>query len=179
MHPKLLKAYQLADEDRQKLMNAVGGLNQQQMDFKVSADEWSIGQILQHLILGEVATGKLVHRLIKEGTESALAIDKESTLKPVAQMDYTYSSGKAPEFMLPQPAMPVEEIMQQLETSHQRIKETLERYSGDDPDELRSPLPSGSGEVRNLSQWVRFTGLHETHHLKRIKTIMEAEGFPR
>ena len=73
MHTKLIKAYQLADEDRQKLMNAVGGLNQQQIDFKVSADEWSIGQILQHLILGEVATGKLVHRLIKEGTVSSLA----------------------------------------------------------------------------------------------------------
>lgn len=179
MHPKLLQAYQLADEDRQKLMNAVGGLNQQQMDFKVSPDEWSIGQILQHIILGEAATGKLVHKLIKEGPESALATDKESTLKPVEQMDYAYSSGKAPEFMLPQAAMPAEEIMQQLEANHQRIKETLEKYSGDAPDELRSPLPSGSGEVRNLSQWVRFTGLHETHHLKRIKAIVEAEEFPR
>ena len=178
MHPKLLKAFQLADEDRQKLMNAVKGLNQQQMDFKISPDEWSIGEILQHLILGEAATGKLVHRLIKEGAKSALATDKESTLKPVDQMDYSYSSGKAPEFMLPQPAMPMEEIIQQLETNHQRIKETLERYSGDDPDELRSPMPSGSEEVRNLSQWVRFTGLHETHHFKKVKAIIESDGFP-
>lgn len=177
MHPKLLRAYQLADGDRQEVLDSVRSLNQQQMDFKVSPREWSIGQILQHLVLGEVATGKLAHRLVKEGPESELATSKEITAKPVEQMDYPPSTGQAPEFMHPQPSMSAEEILHQLETNHQRLKETLEKYSGDDPDELRSPTPSG--EVRSLSQWVRFTGLHEAHHLKRIKAIMEAEGFPR
>ena len=52
---------------RAELLQEAEGLSQGQADWRPSADDWSVGEILHHLTLAEINTGKLTSKLLKEG----------------------------------------------------------------------------------------------------------------
>src|SRR5262245_49298672 len=51
---------------RAELLREAEGLSQRQADWKPSEREWSVGEILDHLTLAEINTGKLTTKLLKE-----------------------------------------------------------------------------------------------------------------
>jgi hypothetical protein len=174
LHPELQQAMVLTDADRQCLLDRVRGMTQAQGDFKPAADDWSVGEVLHHLILIEVSISKLFHKLIKENQPVRGATDAvrvEDLVYPAARR------GLAPEFAIPTPQRPLADALRELTTTRERTKQTLASYSGDHPAELRWQHPV-LGDI-GLAHWVRFIGLHEGHHLRQIERIMAAPGFPR
>ena len=57
---------------RAEVLREAEGLSQAQADWRPSASDWSVGEILHHLTLAEINTGKLTSKLLKE-TGSAVA----------------------------------------------------------------------------------------------------------
>ena len=51
---------------RAELLREAEGLSQRQADWKPSERDWSVGEIVDHLTLAEVGTGKLTTKLLKE-----------------------------------------------------------------------------------------------------------------
>src|SRR3972149_8371486 len=51
---------------REKVLKETEGLSQGQADWRPSDTDWSVGEILHHLTLAEINTGKLTSKLIKE-----------------------------------------------------------------------------------------------------------------
>ena len=51
---------------RTQLLKETEGLSQAQADWRPSEQDWSIGEILHHLVLAEVGTGKLTSKLFKD-----------------------------------------------------------------------------------------------------------------
>src|SRR5207244_2808200 len=59
---------------RAAVLGEVEGLGQRQADWKPSAKDWSVGEIVDHLTVAEIATGKLTTKLTKEaGAAGTLA----------------------------------------------------------------------------------------------------------
>src|SRR2546422_9852400 len=59
---------------RAAILREVEGLGQRQADWKPSAKDWSVGEIVDHLTVAEIATGKLTTKLTKEaGAAGTLA----------------------------------------------------------------------------------------------------------
>ena len=48
---------------RAELLREAEGLSQRQADWKPSEQDWSVGEIVHHLTLAEVDTGKLTTKL--------------------------------------------------------------------------------------------------------------------
>src|SRR5512144_208621 len=54
---------------RAQLLKEAEGLSQGQSDWRPSEEEWSVGEILHHLTLAEVGTGKLTSKRLKEAPQ--------------------------------------------------------------------------------------------------------------
>jgi hypothetical protein len=174
LHPALQKAMALTDADRQRILERVQGITQAQTDYKPTPEAWSVGEILHHLILIEISISKLFNKLIKENQRLIGATDAMQ----VEDMQYPPDRrGQAPEFAIPAPQRPITAALNELAATRERTKQTLSRYTGEHPSELRwkHPLFGDMG----MAHWARFIGLHEGHHLKQIERIMTMTGFPR
>src|SRR5881628_3287435 len=55
---------------RAEILKEIEGLSQAQADWRPSDRDWSVGEIVHHLTLAEVATGKLTSKLLKEASGS-------------------------------------------------------------------------------------------------------------
>ena len=51
---------------RAEVLREVEGLSQRQADWKPGEQDWSIGEVVDHLTVAEIATGKLTTKLFKE-----------------------------------------------------------------------------------------------------------------
>ena len=56
---------------RAQVLREVHSLSQAQADWRPTSDDWSIGEIVHHLTLAEVATGKLTSKLLREAAPPA------------------------------------------------------------------------------------------------------------
>jgi hypothetical protein len=54
---------------RAQLLKEAEGLSQAQSDWRPAPDEWSVGEILHHLTLAEVGTGKLTSKLLRDAPQ--------------------------------------------------------------------------------------------------------------
>ena len=54
---------------RSSLLKEAEGLSQTQADWRPAEQEWSVGEILHHLTLAEVGTGKLTSKLFKDAPQ--------------------------------------------------------------------------------------------------------------
>lgn len=174
LHPELQKAMVLTDADRQRILDRVQGLTQSQIDYKSAPETWSVGEVLHHLIRIEVSISKLFNKLIKEnqrvvGASDAMRIE-----------DMTYGADRpqqAPEFGIPAHGRLFGDLLTDLAATRKRTTQTLAKYTGDNPSELRW-THQRFGDM-GMAHWVRFIGLHEGHHLRQIERIIAAPGFPK
>jgi DinB superfamily len=174
LHPSLQKAMVLTDADRQRVCDCVQGFTQSQIDYKLTPETWSVGEVLHHLILIEVSISTLFNKLIKEhqrviGASDAMRIEA-----------MTYGADRpqqAPEFGIPAHGRPFGDLLMELAATRERTTQTLARYTGNDPSELHW-THHRFGDM-GMAHWVRFIGLHEGHHLRQIERIIAAPGFPK
>src|SRR3990172_4089902 len=66
---------------REKVLKETEGLSQAQADWRPSDTDWSVGEILHHLTLAEINTGKLPPKLIKEADAAGKLAPYPSDLK--------------------------------------------------------------------------------------------------
>jgi DinB superfamily len=134
LHPALQKAMALTDADRQRILDRVQGLTQPQIDYKPTLEAWSVGEVLHHLILIEVSISKLLNKLIKENQRVIGAGDV------MRIEDMTYGADRpqqAPEFGIPSYGRPFGDLLTELVATRERTTQTLAKYTGDGPSELR------------------------------------------
>jgi DinB superfamily len=174
LHPALQRAMALTDADRQRILDRVQRLTQPQIDYKPTPEAWSVGEVLHHLILIEVSISKLCNKLIKENQRVIGADD----VMGVEAMTYGADRPQqAPEFGIPAHGRPFDNLLTELIATRERTTETLAKYAGDDPSELRW-THHRFGDI-GMAHWVRFIGLHEGHHLGQVERIIDAPGFPK
>jgi hypothetical protein len=58
---------------RAQVLREAEGLSQAQADWKPGEKDWSVGEIIDHLTIAEVATGKLTSKLTKEADAAGSA----------------------------------------------------------------------------------------------------------
>ena len=62
-----------ADNGNSGALEETRGLSQAQADWRPSEKDWSVGEVVHHLILAEVATGKLTTKLTRDAEASGAA----------------------------------------------------------------------------------------------------------
>ncbi len=160
---------------RAELVKESEGLSQAQADWRVSDEEWSVGEILHHLILAEVGTGKLVSKLLKEAPQPVPPFPPDlkgfTPLPPPPP-----GPARAPEVIYPERGHALEGLIADLRKTRERSRQAVERLAGVDPRVFKWRHPA-FGEL-DLAQWWLLHVRHESDHLRQLRGVKAANGFP-
>jgi DinB superfamily len=163
---------------RADILREAEGLSQGQADWRPSEKSWSVGEVVHHLILAEVATGKLTTKLTREaeaaggasGFPADLAVFKPFPAPPPGAAD-------APEVVWPEPGKAIGELLSTMRGTRERSRQSIEKLASLDPRPLKFKH-FRFGEL-DLAQWWQLQAQHDGIHLLQIREIKGAPAFPR
>jgi DinB family protein len=160
---------------RALLLKEVEGLSQAQADWRSSERDWSVGELIHHLTLGEVATGKLTSKLLKEAGDSAapfpVALAGFAPLPP-----WPPGPAEAPPVVRPEHGHRVDELLSTFKATRERSRQSIERLATVDPRPF-TWSHARLGEL-HLAQWWMLQAHHDADHLQQLRAVKAAPGFP-
>lgn len=168
---KLEELWNEMEKIREFTLNAANGLSEEDFARRVDG-EWSVAEILEHLLIAETGTSKVIRKCLKENAgklppypadDSVLAVRPPKT--PPAAVT------QAPEAAIPSGGVGKEELLARAAEVRRQMRVSLEMLAGADPRSAEFPhLLFGS---LNLYEWPCFLVLgHERQHHAQIEKIL-------
>jgi len=159
---------------RADILKEIEGLSQAQADWRPSDRDWSVGELIHHLTLAEVATGKLTSKLLKEAGGSAAPFPAD--LEGFAPLPLPPPGpAEAPPAVRPEQGHRV--LASTFIATRERSRQSIERLATVDPRMLKWPHPR-FGDL-DLAQWWLLQSRHDADHLQQLRAVKAAAGFPR
>jgi hypothetical protein len=161
---------------RGRLLKELEGLTQAQADWRARDTDWSIGEIVHHLTLAEVGTGKVTSKVLKEAGEKIRPFPAELTgFAPLA----TSAGGRAdaPPAVWPERGKRLADLVADMKAARVRSRQSIERLGAVDPRPLTFPHPR-LGSL-DLAQWWMLQAWHDGLHLEQLRGVKAEPGFPR
>lgn len=173
------KHFNKIEEQRHRLLDEVLKLSHEQQNFKPSAKEWSIAQVLNHLIFSETnAVTYMQKKMLGVAAASdagVLASVRSFLLRFFLRLPVKY---KAPKVALPvqEEVYIVENLKIQWDAVRSDLKKILDQLDATSANKLifRHPV---SGR-HNIFQAMTFLEEHIGHHKKQIERIKTSPQFP-
>jgi len=163
---------------REKVLKETEGLSQAQADWRPSDTDWSVGEILHHLTLAEINTGKLTSKLIKEADAAGKLAPYPSDLKAFAPLPSpTPGPMEAPPVVRPEKGHPIAQLLADIKSMRERSRQSMERLASVDARALVWKH-FALGEL-NLAQWWMLQARHDADHLQQLRAVKASRGFPR
>ena len=164
---------------RTDVLREVEALSQRQADWRPSANDWSVGEIVDHLTIAETATSKLTTKLLKEiqAGSAAAVFPHDLTEFAAAPLREGDEGGEAPPVVRPSHGKPIGELVGVMKATRARSRESVERLAGCDPRQLKFKH-FRFGDL-DLGQWWRLTAAHDGMHLRQIREVKSVPEFPR
>jgi DinB superfamily len=164
------------DAVRAEVLREVESLTQAQADWRPSVDDWSVGEILHHLTLAEINTGKLTSKLLKEPGATAGSYPADLTaFAPVPP--WPPGPREAPPVVRPDKGHPIARLLHDMRAARERSRQSLERLATVDP-RAYTWRHLTLGEM-DLGQWWMLQAHHDRDHLQQLRRIKKTSGFPR
>ena len=162
---------------RGEILEEVEGLTQSQADWKPSASEWSVGEIVHHLTIAEIATGKLTTKLTREADASGSAKPFPADLREFKPLVASSAAGAdAPQVVWPEAGKPIDTLIADMKAIRARSRQSIEKLGGIDP----RPLVFKHFRLGDLdlAQWWTLQAQHDGIHLAQIRAVKGTPGFP-
>ena len=160
---------------RAQVLKELEGLSQVQADWRTSDTDWSVGEIVHHLTLAEVGTGKVTSKVLKDAGEAVKPFPSDLTgFTPLV----TPSGGRAeaPPGVWPERGRPFAELLAEMKAARERSRQSIERVGGVDPRPLTFSHPRLG--TLDLAQWWMLQAWHDGVHLEQLRGVKAAPGFP-
>lgn len=163
------------ETNRAQVLSEVERLSQTEADWRPSERDWSVGEIIHHLTLAEIATGKLTSKLLKEAGAAALPFPTDlAAFAPVPQ--WPPGPAEAPPVVRPEAGHPVGALLADMKAARERSRQSIERVAQVDPRRLTF-AHFALGEL-NLAQWWMLQARHDADHLQQLRRVKASPGFP-
>lgn len=163
---------------RQEILKEAERLSQPQADWRPSERDWSAGEILHHLTLAEINTGKLTTKLTREAPEAGKGTLFPDDLKGFDPLPPPPPGpAEAPSVVRPEKGHPIGQLLSDLKATRERSRQSIDRLGSSDPRLLTWPHPT-RGDL-NLAQWWMLQARHDRDHLEQLRAVKAAPGFPQ
>jgi hypothetical protein len=165
------------DTVRAEVLREVETLTQTQADWRPSADDWSVGEILHHLTLAEINTGKLTSKLLKEPGGAAVGAFPSDLAAFAPLPPWPPGPREAPPVVRPDKGHPIAQLVHDMRAARERSRQSLERLATVDPRAF-TWRHFTLGEM-DLGQWWMLQAHHDRDHLQQLRRIKKTPGFPQ
>ncbi|MGH7263025.1 MAG: DinB family protein [Candidatus Rokuibacteriota bacterium] len=163
---------------RQEVLKEAERLSQAQADWRPREHEWSVGEILHHLTLAEINTGKLTTKLIKEADAAGKLAPYPSNLTAFPPLPQSPPGpAEAPPVVRPEKGHPVGQLLAGIKSTRERSRQSIERLGSVDPRAL-TWKHFALGDL-NLAQWWMLQASHDADHLQQLRAVKTSAGFPK
>ena len=176
--PAIARLWDELQSVRAEVLREVEGLSQRQADFRPGEKDWSVGEVLHHLTLAEIATGKLTTKLFKESEAAGTQVPFPAALDALGRPPrVTAGPSEAPQVVWPEAGKPIGELIAGMKATRERSRQSVERLATADP------RPMTFKHFRfadmDLGQWWTLQAEHDAIHLGQLRDVKRAAGFPR
>lgn len=163
---------------RREVLTEAEALSQAQADWRPSERDWSVGEILHHLTLAEVNTGKLTTKLIREAEAAGRLAPYPPALQALPPLPpATPGPMEAPPVVRPEKGHPIGQLLGEMTAARERSRQSIERLGTVDPRPF-TWKHFALGDL-NLAQWWMLQVRHDADHLQQLRTVKAASGFPK
>ncbi len=163
---------------RAEVLREVEGLSQTQAEWRPGDKDWSVGEVVHHLTIAEIATGKLTTKLVREAEAAGRLAPFPADLTQFAPLPpFPPGPGEAPPVVQPERGKPIDELLATMKATRERSRQSIERLATVDPRKL--VFPHGRLGELDLGQWWTLQADHDRTHLGQIHDIKRAPGYPR
>jgi hypothetical protein len=163
---------------RADVLKEIDGLSQAQADWKPGEKDWSVGEIVHHLTIAEIATGKLTTKLTREAEAAGALKAFPTDLQEFAGLRAeSAAAADAPPVVWPEPGKPIAGLIADMKATRERSRQSVEKLATVDP----RPLVFKHFRLGDLdlSQWWQLQAQHDGIHLRQIREVKAAPGFPK
>jgi hypothetical protein len=177
---KLLSELKAVSEDTQKTF---GNLSARQINWKPSADGWSVGQCFEHLIKTNSLFFPELEK-ISSGTRKNSFLENYSPLSSffgnllVNSLKKDARKFKAPSQAIVPPSEVDAEIIGQFAAHQTELVEKIKRTENTDWQKIKITSPFMKIMTYKLADGFRVIVEHEKRHFRQAARVTEAAGFP-
>jgi hypothetical protein len=163
------------EENRKITLGMVSGLSEVEI-VRREEGEWSVAEILEHLVLAETGTSKLIRKMLKENAGRLPAYPADDSVLTVREAGRSRERmTEAPEAAHPKRSYGKEEILRLAARVREETRETLTMLAASDPRGAEFPHPFFGS--MNLYEWPhRIIREHERQHHPQIERILRRRG---
>ncbi len=163
---------------RQEVLREVEGLSQAQADWCPRQADWSVGEILHHLTLAEINTGKLTTKLTREAAQAGTLGPFPADLNAFEPLPPAPPGpAEAPPVVKPEKGRPIGQVLADMEATRERSRQSIEKLGTCDPRALTWQHFALGG--LNLAQWWMLQARHDRDHLEQLRAVKASPGFPK
>lgn len=170
------KALTALRESERALLETLAPLSDVQWSYKPAADRWSVGEVVEHLMLTETSTLRLIEDSLNQRPDpnwrARPAALTEDLTKRV--LDRSQKS-KAPEGISPRGVLSRQEILRKYREARAWRSAIVQRAGLP----LKAHFASGPPGTYNLYEWMLLISLHNQRHNAQIAEVIADPGFPK
>lgn len=163
-------------KSEQEMLQAIDGLTDQQWTFKPAPERWSVGEVVEHIVLADAllfdTAVKALDRQLDEGWNTTLA--KTDVLRKA--LPDRSRRVDAPAAIKPQQAMTRAALVSRFK--EQRAKALAFVRATDKPLKAHTAPNPFFGSL-NAHQWLLYIPLHHVRHNQQIAEVKGSSGYPR
>lgn len=175
MQPEFLRRFETIERQRADLQSDVLALSETQVNWTPNAAVWSVGQIIEHLVLsdetvgraqeaGAVETEATMFRVLPRSWRRALVLGalKRGRTLPLPSPDVE-----------PQGNVPLPELLERWERAREEMRRVLEILLGDERRYSHPVLgPLTAGQMLELEE------THTAYHTRQMEALRCNPAFP-
>ena len=165
------------EASRAQVLREVDGLSQAQANWKPGEKDWSVGEIIDHLTIAEVATGKLTTKLTREAEAAGTLAPFPAELTSFPPFPEITGGGEAPAVVWPQAGKPIAELRETMKATRERSRGSIEKLAT--LDSTRLVFKHVRFGDLTLAQWWQLQARHDLLHLAQLRDVKAAPGFPK
>jgi hypothetical protein len=170
MNPRLKEIVDEIEAARSELVGIVSDLDEAATARRADPGQWSIGEVMHHLVLMENVVTTLLEKQIKRAKDRSIGADTsiESLLHSLDRFSLETVIDKitAPQSVVPAQGFSKSELLAQLSDSRAKLREAIKEADGVDLSQLQFPHPV-IGRI-DMYQWILYVGKHERRHIAQI-----------
>jgi len=168
---KLKELWEEMEKARSRTLEMAGELSEAEFALRVGGD-WSVAEILEHLLIAETGTSKVIRKCLKENAGRLPPYPADDSVLAVRPPETSPERVvTAPEAAIPKGGIGKEELLAQAASSRAQMRISLEMLAGADPRSVEFPHPL-FGNI-NLYEWPCLIVLgHEKQHHAQIAEIL-------
>ena len=180
--PELEAFWKKLETERAQVLEELEGLSQAQVDWRPADNEWSIGEVIHHLTIAEIATGKLTTTLLREAERAGTLQQRPEGRTffeplPPPQTPRPAGAAETPPHIWPEYGHSKADLFAWIAAAREQSRHNFERVAAIDPRPLVRKH-AFAGDL-HLGQYWTIVPLHDRIHLQQIRDIKTARGFPK